>query len=429
MNLIGEHVDYSGFSVLPMCIDQDVLVMYSPSPDPSASVCRVENLDRSFSGLSFASNFAPSTINPAHYTWTNYFLAGYGSFLEHARVAPRPLCFLVHGTVPKGAGLSSSSALVCAAILATMAAHGLSLPRTQLAELACSAERYVGTMGGGMDQAISLLGSKGTAKLIHFFPLRTEDVPLPHAALFVILHSRVDSLKAAAERSFEDTYNMRVVECRLAAAALARRLALAPLPAVRRLAQVMHEAGLTFAEMANLCATVLPDAPVTRSAAAQLLGLSEAELTEQYLARVPAHVTHFHLLQRARHVYSESARVLAFQSECMRPAHGAQLQALGALMDASHASLATDYACSVPQLDALVLTARAAGALGARLTGAGWGGCVVALVPRDRLAAFLAVVRAQFYADVPEGQLSDLLFVTAPGPGASFVSFDAPPPH
>ena len=54
---------------------------------------------------------------------------------------------------------------------------------------------------------------------------------------------------------------------------------------------------------------------------------------------------------------------------------------------------------------------------------------MVALVPRDRLAAFLTVVRAQFYADVPEGQLSDLLFVTAPGPGASFVSFDAPPPH
>src|SRR5690242_9823431 len=99
-------------------------------------------------------------------------------------------------------------------------------------------------MGGGMDQAICLLGAKGTAKLIHFFPLRTEDVPLPSGALFVILHSRVDSLKAAASRPFEDTYNMRVVECRLAAAALARHLSLpaAPVATPRRLAQVMHEA-------------------------------------------------------------------------------------------------------------------------------------------------------------------------------------------
>lgn len=135
MNLIGEHVDYSGFSVLPMCIDQDVLVLYAPNPDPAATSCRVVNLDAAFAPLTFACDFAPASIDPQRHAWTNYFLAGYGSFLEHARVAARPLCFLVHGTVPKGAGLSSSSALVCAAILATMAAHGLSLPRTELAEV------------------------------------------------------------------------------------------------------------------------------------------------------------------------------------------------------------------------------------------------------------------------------------------------------
>lgn len=428
MNLIGEHVDYSGFSVLPMCIDQDVLVMYGSSSLAADGNCRVENFDHSFAGFTFPSSFPPSTINPAVFAWTNYFLAGYGSFLEHTRITPRPLYFLVHGTVPKGAGLSSSSALVCAAILATMAAHGLSIPRTELADLACNAERHVGTMGGGMDQAISLLGSKGTAKLIHFFPLRTEDVPLPDGALFVIMHSRVDSLKAAAGRPFEDTYNMRVVECRLAAAALARHLALpvrAPGATPRRLAEVMHEANQTLADMESLCAKVLPPEPLTPATVASLLGISLAELAQQYLSRVPPHVSHYHLLRRARHVYSESARVLAFRVECMRAAHASQLHVLGALMNASHASLATDFACSAPELDRLVSHACAAGALGARLTGAGWGGCVVALVPTPIISSFLSAIRQQFYADIAsDTQLSELLFVTAPGAGASLATFD-----
>lgn len=135
VNLIGEHVDYSGFSVLPMCVDQDVLVLYAHNPDPSVSTSRVVNMDAAFAPLSFARDLEPPTIDAQRHAWTNYFLAGYGSFLQHARVNGRPLLFLVHGTVPKGAGLSSSSALVCAAILATMAAHGLSLPRTELAEV------------------------------------------------------------------------------------------------------------------------------------------------------------------------------------------------------------------------------------------------------------------------------------------------------
>lgn len=277
-------------------------------------------------------------------------------------------------------------------------------------------------MGGGMDQAICLLGAQGTAKLIHFFPLRTDDVPLPRAALFVVMHSRVDSLKAAAARPFHATYNMRVVECRLAAAALAHHLRLAAPPAdapPRRLAQVMHEAGRSLPDMLALTASVLPPGGLDRGAVAALVGLSAAELDARFMQRVPPDVRHFHLQQRARHVFSESARVFAFRDACAGPE--ASVEALGALMTASHASLRDDFAASVPELDALVAAALAAGALGARLTGAGWGGCAVALVPDARLPAFLAAMRAQFYADVVPAALPDLLFVTAPAAAAAIL--------
>jgi N-acetylgalactosamine kinase len=78
---------------------------------------------------------------------------------------------LVHGVVPTGSGLSSSAAIVCASSLAILAAHGISLTKAEVAEFACLAERYVGVSSGGMDQAISMMGMPGVAKLVEFNPV------------------------------------------------------------------------------------------------------------------------------------------------------------------------------------------------------------------------------------------------------------------
>eukprot|EP00798_Chlamydomonas_sp_ICE-L_P003131 gene3131-13143_t len=131
---------------------------------------------------------------------------------------------LVDGNIPPGAGLSSSSALVCAsfaAILTALAGAEViqSTPRTLIASLAAQCERYVGTEGGGMDHAISITARAGYAKFVTFNPLMTEDVIIPKGAVFMVSNSLTPSNKAEMASS---QFNVRVLECRLAAAVLAR---------------------------------------------------------------------------------------------------------------------------------------------------------------------------------------------------------------
>lgn len=123
----------------------------------------------------------------------------------------------VWGCVPKSAGLSSSSALVVCSALVTLHANGLELSKSDLAETCAIAERYVGTLGGGMDQAISCLGQAGCAKLIDFNPLRLHNINLPDGSQFVITNSCVEANKAATNQ-----FNTRVAECRIASQVLAK---------------------------------------------------------------------------------------------------------------------------------------------------------------------------------------------------------------
>ena len=140
-------------------------------------------------------------------------------------------------------------------------------------------------------------------------------------------------------------------------------------------------------------------------------------------------------LKRARHVLTESARLHAFAAACLRRCSAGadgllvDLAELGVLMDASHASCRDDYDCSSASLEALVTTMKDAGALGARLTGAGWGGCAIALVRRQHVRCFLDTVWDRFYAPGHpslHGQellqrRAEVLFETRPGAGASLL--------
>ena len=145
----------------------------------------------------------------------------------------------------------------------------------------------------------------------------------------------------------------------------------------------------------------------------------------------------FELQKRSRHVASEADRVGALQAACagtqrradgsFAPLEGGEAAALaemGRLMSASHASCRDDYECSSPGLDRLTELAMGAGALGSRLTGAGWGGCAVTLVAADKAAALIEALRKQYYA--PKGiegeALDKALFTSAPCSGAAIYT-------
>eukprot|EP00879_Flechtneria_rotunda_P021739 GHRR01022923.1.p1 GENE.GHRR01022923.1~~GHRR01022923.1.p1 ORF type:complete len:434 (+),score=135.31 GHRR01022923.1:308-1609(+) len=381
VNLIGEHIDYEGYGVLPMAIRQDTIVAIRKGGDNLT----ISHLDPDkYPTVSFGTDPAQA-VDTANHTWANYFLSAYKGVFDHLRakgsLAPLPvgLQVMVQGTVPQGSGLSSSSAIVCSSSLAIAKALSVAhtLTKGEVADFTCIAERHVGVTSGGMDQAISIMAMPGVAMLVEFNPVQASEVQLPSGATFVIANSLTVSKKA---ETADKRYNLRVVECRLAAMVLAVALGkpaaeavniitlkeVEPLiiakfgPGAEAQAQAVHE--LLHKDV------YMPD-EVESLLGKQLSSIYEGNASAQRVLRVVG-PEGFRLRDRALHVYSEAGRVYAFRNVCESNATTEEkLAALGKLMDASHSSCAGLYECSCDELDRLVELARKAGALGARLTG------------------------------------------------------------
>ncbi|XP_059917296.1 N-acetylgalactosamine kinase isoform X2 [Gadus macrocephalus] len=411
VNLIGEHVDYCGYSVLPMAIEQSILAAVSLNDSETIELANTNPQYKDFR-VSGTEEIEIGKDNPQ---WHNYFLCGVKGIQENFSLPSLVgMQCVVDGTIPASSGLSSSSALVCCAGLVTMEANEKSLSKVALAEICAKCERYIGTEGGGMDQSISFLAEKGTAKLIEFNPLRATDVQLPGGAVFVISNCCVEMNKAASSH-----FNIRVVECRIATKMLAKVKGLEWKRLVK-LAQVQAELGASLEEMLSLVEEVLHSDAYSRAEICQALGITPEQFSTDLLSSNTQHVTHFKLYQRARHVYGEASRVLCFKSVCdSQPADSIPL--LGDLMKESHASCRDLYECSCPELDQLVDICLKAGAVGSRLTGAGWGGCAVSMVPSDKVQSFIRTVRETFYAPEPRRAAMEKqsLFVSKPGGGAT----------
>ena len=398
VNLIGEHTDYNGLPVLPIAIDRDVLVVARRRSDDAVEL---SNADPAFTPRRYSLRGEIPPFPPGD--WGNYHKAAAAGLRAHLGVEHSLPggSFRVHGAIPVAAGLSSSSALTVACGVAHLALADVDRPRLELAELFAHAERYVGTLGGGMDQAATLLSEAGHALHIDFFPLRTRPVPLPPRAGFVVAHSLQPAEKSGRVRGL---YNQRVVECRLACALLTRRTGV---PA-SRLADFPDLTAL-LADLAHL----LPEEEVRAEALPDLLGVTSQELHTRFVGgETLAAPGQFALRRRVRHVLGEAERVAAAEQALRHD----DLAALGELMNDSHRSCAEDYEVSTPALDQLAALARAHGALGARLTGAGFGGAIVALVERDRSAALIAALDRHFYAT--RGGRSDLRLAVEAGGGA-----------
>ncbi|XP_061138785.1 N-acetylgalactosamine kinase [Syngnathus typhle] len=414
VNLIGEHIDYCGFSVLPMAIEQNILAAVSLN---NSGTIQLSNINTLYSNIAVSTS-EEIVIDKNNPKWYYYFLCGVKGIQEKFGIARlQGMSCVIDGNVPPSSGLSSSSALVCCAGLVTMEANQKSLSKVDLAETCTKCESYIGTEGGGMDQSISILAEKETAKLIEFGPLRTTDVPLPDSAVFVISNSCVEMNKAASSH-----YNSRVVDCRIATKLLAQAKGLNQKEFLK-LAQVPTEINASLEEMLALVEEVLHPEPYSRDEICKILGITSQQFSTELLSANTQHVTQFKLYQRAKHVYGEAARVLRFKNVCdCAPSDSMQL--LGDLMNQSHASCRDLYECSCPELDQLVDICLKSGAVGSRLTGAGWGGCAVSMVHRDKVQSFLQAVREAYYLPDPRRAAMEKqsLFVSKPGGGAAIYS-------
>jgi galactokinase len=334
VNLIGEHTDYNSGYVLPLALDFGVWVAVARRDDGLL-------VTRSMQWSDGPVEVPIGALDPAQPVegWAAY-PAGVVWALRRAGHDVTGLDLLVDGDVPQGAGLSSSAALECATALACAELFGLELTRPRLAALAQRAENdYVGMPCGIMDQSASLLCREGHALFLDTLTLDTENVPLDLAAdglALLVIDTR------APHRLVDGEYADRRRSCETAA----RDLGVASL-------REIDPSGLATA-MAAL------DDPVLR--------------------------------RRVRHVVTENARVL----DVVDLLRQRQYRDIGPALLASHESLRDDYEVSAPELDVAVESAVAAGALGARMTGGGFGGCAIALVEADAVDVVAGAVAAAF---------------------------------
>jgi N-acetylgalactosamine kinase len=436
VNLIGEHTDYSGLPVLPVAIDRATIIVAAAN---ASREIEIRNADSAYPARRFQIERKIPPYPDAD--WGNYVKAAVQGMIDHfdtrgAGVARfRGATMAVDSRVPPAAGVSSSAALTVASTLAFMAVNALELPPIETAAMVARSEWYVGTRAGGMDQAASLLGRRDHALFIEFEPLRVRAVRMPAEAALLVADSREVADKSGKVRA---EYNRRVVECALAARILARALKLDGVrilgDAVRKLDrkfEPMSEHRFDQAAADDLVRTLAASAPAELGAdlvaAAGILQVPREQLAAELLGVGANRIVldeqrPLGVLRRARHVLGETARVVRAAAAL----EAGRLDEMGALMNASHASLAEDFACSTSRLDAMVACARRGGALGARLTGAGFGGSIVALCRAADVAEVIDGLDRDYYAALaPAAPSTASRAVLHAGAGAGVIELAA----
>jgi galactokinase len=356
VNLIGEHTDYNDGFVLPCAIDFQTRVAIQSRSDAVVQVV-AGDYGQTLDRFRVDAPIERCKRPP----WANY-VRGVFEVLRERGLPLQGANLAIAGDVPSGAGLSSSASLEVAVGLAVQQLQGLdSLTPTDLALIGQRAENhFVGCQCGIMDQLVSARAQAGQASLIDCRSLDVRAVPVPEEAALLIVHSRVQrGLVGSA-------YNERRTQCDEAA----RRLGVAALRDARP-----------------------DDLPSPAAVAADLVW------------------------RRARHVITENQRTL----DAAQALASSDLEHLGELMAASHRSMRDDFEITVPAVDRLVAILQAAidGEGGARMTGGGFGGCVVAVLPAAHVEAVVAAVQREYRS--PDGRAATV-YVTRAAAGAARVT-------
>ena len=363
---------------------------------------------------------------------------------KHSGGQSKGLDLLYDGTVPAGSGLSSSAAMVISSLLAMLTANDRAegITKGELVKMSMGAEGNVGVNTGGMDQAASVISTPSAALYVQFFPeLTGQPVPIPLTnpqISFVIANTLVTSDKATTAKF---NYNLRVVETLTGASILANKLGLSSkfppgqkvtyreivsewkgqhinndndalrnafketLDAIEiHLGNDNEKDGLTEDQLINAC------------------GLSKQQFHDLYFTLPVEPIGgKYRIYARAKHILEESLRVLEFRKETSNTNDINNLPfRLGNIMNESQSSCRDQFGCSCKEIDEITSIAISEGALGSRLTGAGWGGSTVSLVPSNIVPQFIqnVIKRYSKYQGLSNDQLNDAIFATLPSSGA-----------
>lgn len=414
INLIGEHTDYNHCPVFPMAVNRDIIGVFSPRNDRQV---RVADFIPSFGER----DFHLSRQIPPHRSgdWANYIKAAVQGLIEEAVIPSEEAVgfnLMIHSQIPPAAGMSSSSALVVLSALVFLRVNNRTMDKKDLADLLARAERYTGTQGGGMDQAAILLGEAGKAVKIDFAPLTTSSFPLLSDYEVLVAHSSVEAPKT---REVMDMYNRRSIECRLAAAMIAKNLS----EDIRYLGDLPSSWYCNDEAIRENLDGILKTEGYSKEDLCNSLSVTEDQLNKQWCYRkdgsiFPEPEEGYLLYRRASHVLSEWKRV----EESHKALSENKIALFGRLMNESHTSCRDNHQISCRELDRLVMIGSGGGAAGCRLTGAGFGGCTVHLIKKkdsDSYRKYLLEHYYKNYLKITDGD--SLLFPVKPSDGAAIM--------
>jgi galactokinase len=330
VNMIGEHTDYNGGYVFPCALNFGTYLAIRPN---DSNIMRLATTN-----FRFSANVSVKSFEPQGKHWINYPMGVMDQFVKRG-VDLKGMDMMFSGTIPNGAGLSSSASIEMVTAFALNDLLKTKLEMLDLVILSQKAENdFVGVKCGIMDQFAAGMGKKDHAIFINCKTLDYETIPL-NPGDYKILISNTNKRRGLAGSQ----YNERRAQCEAAVKILSKAKKI------------------------------------------KFLG----DLNLQRFNEIKYLITDETILKRARHVVSENERVL----NAIDALRSDNLKKFGQLMNESHDSLRDDYEVTGVELDTLVNEARKVdGVLGSRMTGAGFGGCTVSLVHNDSLNNFTSQV-------------------------------------
>lgn len=356
VNLIGEHTDYNGGHVFPCALTFGTYAIAHKRRDS-----KLRLFSKNFDSLGIIEADISSLVYDKAHDWANYPKGILRTYMDEGFAIDYGMDIMFFGNIPNGAGLSSSASIELATSVAVKALFGLNVDMLTMVKLSQRSEnKFIGVNCGIMDQFACGMGKKQHAMLLNTTTLEYKYVPVSMEGVSIVI-ANTNKRRGLADSK----YNERRSQCEGALAALQQKLSISAL-------------GELTEEEFEVNKHLIPD------------GIQR---------------------KRAKHAVYENQRTI----KAVKALGNGDIESFGKLMNDSHISLRDDYEVTGVELDTLVSAAWENGAIGSRMTGAGFGGCTVSLVPNGNISSFIEKVGREYLDKI--GYKADF-YVASIGDGA-----------